>query len=737
MILTAIVLLIAFSSIARATGSPDKNGKYKIQVSLPERFQSVTQDNNGKLYLSKYIWGGNKTVIDSVSVEDNSATFIGKIYPIELDGKRCDSLFTAGEYEISIGKDIKLLDFFYSYTSRGSLDCIFKTNEVAENVFQSEYLTTNKALKKRFGKENKLYLKLQNFNNLRKRIISGDSTVIAHASIHNEFDDNMRSLVPSIRHEASKDLQGSLLETFINFYNSPNHKSEISETELFSPALFTDDRLFFTSFGEEILLRLLERIEYNRTDSVCKSVDKILNNKFITSERMKGEMSWSAFRYFSKSKVMNSANVAVHIAENYILNNKPLVSEEKYFEASYFTTLNKGTLIGEKAPDLALKDTSGNVRPLSDLKGEYTIIYFYSDDCAYCKLETPKLAEFFESYNHTPLNVYAVYTGTDEKAWKDYIKKNFYTINLFINRIDVADINRESRFALSYGVASTPTELLLNNEHRVIGRRLRVENIREILENEHSRHLALFRYFTMAFPEDPQSALSEEERKNGIDRLYTLATEKGKFDLGENDDKRGDFCDMFREMYYYLSSSEQYDNQLAALYLAEKYIIGKENLWEDTNFTARVRNAVKSFRMNMLGTQADDATLYDISGSPANLLDGRGRYKILFFYSVSCSICVEYADELQFVYNKFYSKVPISMTGIYTLDDYSSWKNFIAKKGFEWRNLWDKDKTLGEKYDISNVPSIYLLDQDNTIIAKDIEPKDLDGILEIINKSSL
>ncbi len=730
LILTVIFIFLAVLSVA----GPDdlavrRNGRYRISVHL-----EGSADGAGRLYLSKYMWGGRKVVIDSASIENKTGVFSGKIYSLDLENRSCDSLFTAGEYEVSVNKKERLFSFFYSYTGKNSPDCIFQAKETGGNLARFEYTTLRKSLKERFGKENKLYIRLQNFNRLRSRIASGDSTVIENAGSE-EFADNLRSLLPSIRHEASANMQGSLLETYTKYCDG-YQKAGATEAQPCQSALFTDERLFYTSFGEEILLRILAGMEYDRIGSVCKNVDEILNNRYITSSRMKAEMCWSAFGYFSRSKFMNSANVASHIAENHILNKKVDVGEERYFEAGYYTHLNKGTLIGKQVPELSLKDTSGKAVPLSSLLGEYTIVYFYSDDCAYCKIETPKLVELFDTYRHTPLNVYAVYTGTDKEAWKKYIRENFSTNNPFINRIDVADLDRESNFALPFGVTATPTELLLDNEHSITGRRLRVENIRELLENEHSRHLALFKYFTLAFPEDPQSDVSEEERKVRVDRIYDLATEGGKTDLRKDEEKRRDFCDMFREAYYFLSSSEQYANQLAALYLAEKYILGMEDLWKDTTFVERTGKAVSSFRMNMLGTTAGDVLLYDVSGSPANLTEGVSRYKVLFFYKVSCSICVEYADELQSVYNRFKGKIPMTMTAVYTLDDYNTWRSFIAKKGFEWRNLWDKEGILGEKYDIENVPSIYLLDEDNTIIAKDIDPKDLDSLLEVIYRSS-
>ena len=60
------------------------------------------------------------------------------------------------------------------------------------------------------------------------------------------------------------------------------------------------------------------------------------------------------------------------------------------------------------------------------------------------------------------------------------------------------------------------------------------------------------------------------------------------------------------------------------------------------------------------------------------------------------------------------------------------WIQYVAKNNIKFRQLYDKEQlgSLAEKYDISSVPHIYLLDRDNTVIAKDISAEDLAAILE-------
>lgn len=724
-ILLAAALLAIQMSAARTPDGPERNGRYRIGVTLGDTLNGTAVPGTGRLYLAKYVWGGERVIIDSAALVGKTAVFEGKSYRVRTDDSRCDSLFTAGEYEVFTEGNVRLFKFFYSYNGKGMTDCVFRAAEDSRYLTDFEVLSSRRSRKERYGRENRLYSELQNYwNLLALMMVEGPQAGYARAKARSKYGNDLKSVVPSIAHDAATNMQGSLLEIFTKYCT--NDENPVTPD---NRVVFADERLFYTSFGEKILSQMLGRLELNTADSVKNGIDRILSNRYISGERMKTAMALTAFDHFSKSKIMGSANAAVYVAENYILGKGLPVGRERYFEIQYYTASNRNTLIGCKAPDLRLKDTAGVERSLNELLGEYTILYFYSDDCIHCKTETPKLMEFLDSYSHTPLNVYAVYTGTDRNGWKRYINENFSTLNPFVNRIDVADTERESGFAADYGIASTPTEFLLNNEHRIIGRKLRVGNIAEILGNEHERHLSLFGYFGTVFPEERPEGTGAAERCRRIDGIRDMLTDGGKKDLAPDSAARAAFCEIFRELYLFLSSSDLYENQLAAAYLAEKHIVPEKRLWEDTSFYGNVKKALRAFNMNRLGERAADALLYDISGSPADLLAGAG-IKVLFFYKPTCSICVEYAGELKEIHAEYRDK--LTLTGIYVLDDYSSWKGFAAKEIPEWNNLWDKDHALEGKYDLENIPSIYLIGEDNTVIAKDITPDDLRGILKMI-----
>lgn len=702
---TAAFLLFLNAQSTWGQTSIKKSGKYNITLSVPN--ENGESQNGRKAYLIKEEWGNPKGIIvDSAVFKKEKVSFKGEVYPFEqalqLGNKQ---LFTAGEYKIKVGSAI-LFKFLYSLLDGGNFTENFEKIP-NENAYIQEYRRITPR-KDKYGPENDLYLKVQNYQKLFALLRTRDLKAGKAAEEHfNTIADSLRHLGANLKLRADRECEHSLFEILISHTSLPPYNPVID----YNYCQMSDDRLLFSHFGEEIFTSCVKMLSMQTREKATKDIFNLLDNKYLTLPLLKSKMVVDAFNIFKDSDVMGTEGTAIDIANKYILSKEVSVNEDTFFQINYFTTLNQNSLLGMKAPQLNLKDPSGKTHTLEECLGYYTIIYFYTDDCAKCALETPKLVDFLDNYTYGPLALVTVYIGSQEDKWKEYLE-NFNTVNPFVEKINVADLQKEDNTLLDYGIVSTPTLYLLDKNGRIAGRKVKTGTIKEILRNEELSRRKLVSYFENIFTGESQS---EVERI--IDTLANASS--GAF-----------YTDLLGEMYQFLSKSDNYTNQLGAEYLGRKYICEKREDWENKRFADEVCRAVKQFNLNKLGEKATDLKLYDISGLPQNLLTAAHKKQILFFYRPDCGICTESLAELKKLYKKYSKKVIFST--IYIGDNESEFKKYVAKNKMDYINLWDKNSEglLKEKYDLEGTPKIYLLDENGVVIAKDITVYDLALLLE-------
>ncbi len=712
-----IFSLLFFIAIHTVSVSQNKNnlksdikGRYKIEISLTPKINGKEIKGGEKIYLIKEKWGqsnNNKSIIDSAIINNKrEALFDGEVYSLyeAIQKGRFENIedkFTAGCYKIKLGS-YYLFNFMFSNIDGGNFKEKFIAIQSPSNYIQYYKRITPK--KDKYGAENELYISYQNIKNLLSAsYYVRDKNAIQE--IEKEIKriglDSIGRIDKTLTFRAEKEIPNSLFYILQKVENQKNNYH-----------LLTDDRIIFTKFGEDLFERYLKEIELLPTETAINELHKLLDNKLLTLQKLKSEMVQKSFTKFSNSQVMGRDIIAVDIAQNYILNKKVAVSEKTFHEANFFTTLNKENLIGMTAPQIELKQLNGERINHNDYYGEYTILYFYTDDCSYCKTETPKLINFLDHYTYTPINLITIYMGDSAEKCENYIKENFNTINPFVNRIDVIDLEKDSDIYTNYGIITTPTIYLLNPNSTILGKKIKTDELKEILENEEISRKKLHNYFKRAF-----TNTTVKEQQIIIDTL-------AKSSIGDF------YYEIISELYKFLISQNDYNNQLGAVYLGEKYICPNSQEWKNKKFAKRVCEAVKMFNLNKLGEKANNINLHTIAGQTKDLISKENKYQILFFFTPDCGICNEATTKLKKLYSKY--KKNVVFTSIYTKNNIAEFKKYVIKNKIVWDVLYEKDEEnrLHQVYDIQNVPAIYLLNKDKIVVAKDITIEDLEIVLK-------
>jgi len=185
------------------------------------------------------------------------------------------------------------------------------------------------------------------------------------------------------------------------------------------------------------------------------------------------------FDHYRYSRVMGEEAVALHIYDEWIASGKVRTrSEFELFEAERFALENRRTLIGMKAPVLTLRTPCGGRRTIPSGQRP-SVLFFYSPHCSKCRLETYVLPEVLAGVDF-PLDFYAIDVDTDRKDFRAF-RKAISTPNRNVRITHLWDPRQESTLLLDYGVFSTPKVFVVWKDGEILGRRLEMDNLKEII----------------------------------------------------------------------------------------------------------------------------------------------------------------------------------------------------------------------------------------------------------------
>ncbi|MDR0559167.1 MAG: DUF5106 domain-containing protein [Prevotellaceae bacterium] len=211
-------------------------------------------------------------------------------------------------------------------------------------------------------------------------------------------------------------------------------------------------------------------------DSVIAAADCLLK-KAEKDTAMFKFIAGYILRHYSKSKIMDMANVVVYLIDNYYLNGKIFVDDEKFMSSIIeYAEKNRPSLIGKKAKNLKMESISGVPEALYDIDAPYTLVYIFESSCGHCQTETPKVYKVFQEYREKGLAGYCIYNLSNKQEWTDYISKNNFT-----DWTNVWDPTNENDFKQAYSVYSVPQVYLLDKDKNIIGRNLDSVSLSQLL----------------------------------------------------------------------------------------------------------------------------------------------------------------------------------------------------------------------------------------------------------------
>ncbi len=137
---------------------------------------------------------------------------------------------------------------------------------------------------------------------------------------------------------------------------------------------------------------------------------------------------------------------------------------------------------------------------LHQIEAPVTLLWFWEPSCSHCREATPKLKPIFDKYHKKGLEIYCIYIEGAKFMSPDYFfKKPKENWNKYIDHVKqwmsfitthdleaithVWDPYNSTHFRDYYNIESSPILYLLDDEKRIVAKRLSLRQIDEILEN--------------------------------------------------------------------------------------------------------------------------------------------------------------------------------------------------------------------------------------------------------------
>ncbi len=417
-------------------------------------------------YLAQY-YGDKILLEDTAVVSDGRFAFEGK------------KPLPGGMYIVAGQSNNKLLDILVNKDQHFSVS--FNTGDMLKSISIEG------------SKENKLFYDYINEITEKRKVIQKVNQQAGNQNKNKKIQ-NINEQVATFQKNFIKENKGTLAAAFVK----ASREIEVPEPDDKSDSTFkyryyrnhywdnmdlSDSRLLRTPLFHDRYMQYLDKVVPQHPDSISKALDQMLNAAPDSTEIFK-YMLWEATRKYERSKVMGFDAVFTHLALNYFKKgrtadlNKQVVNNivEKGEKL-------KNLLIGKKAPNLVMMDSTRKPISLHEMNADYTIVAFWDSNCGHCKKEIPKLHKLYKkNKDKWNLATFAVSTDTSTREWKDFINKHHLTwTNVY------GYWSYTKNFHDLYDINSTPVIYLLDEEKKIIGKKINTGQVKEIIRRKESQ----------------------------------------------------------------------------------------------------------------------------------------------------------------------------------------------------------------------------------------------------------
>ncbi len=186
------------------------------------------------------------------------------------------------------------------------------------------------------------------------------------------------------------------------------------------------------------------------------------------------------------------------------------------------------------------------------------------------------------------------------------------------------------------------------------------------------------------------------------------------------------------------------------VYLFENFYAKGDTMLLNPASRKTITERAYSLMANQIGLPAPALDLTDTTGKTISLYNVKAPFTVVAFWDPNCGHCKEEIPKMDSIYKAKWKAYGVA---VYSVNIYENeipaWKKFIKEKNLSntWIQAYEtkEAKTATEKagkpnfrqlYDIYKTPTVYLLDKDKHIVAKQLSLEQFDDLIETKRKTS-
>lgn len=228
---------------------------------------------------------------------------------------------------------------------------------------------------------------------------------------------------------------------------------------------------------DDLLSQFYVTLEREDMEVKCHEMDNLIETCRDSLTRQ--HVTMSILDHYEHTRVMGEEAVAIHVYDKWVASGKVKARGEfEQLTLDQFVLFNRDNLIGMTARPVTLFKPCRGTRTVPE-QGKISVLFFYDTTCSKCRLETQLLPSVLNTVDF-PLEFVAVYVGDDRPQWREY-RRDFKIRNRKVHVTHLWDPSVESDYQRAYAVLATPRMYVIWKDGEIIGRRLEVDNLKEVL----------------------------------------------------------------------------------------------------------------------------------------------------------------------------------------------------------------------------------------------------------------